>query len=114
MPRLPRPRGRQWAAPSAQEELSLKFANREGDGNNGGSASTASRPTQFRLAARSPYHDNSQIRGAIEPKMTSDQIDAAQRQVDAWRPRRFDELKTLPIALPARPGAQAGLCLAME
>ena len=68
----------------------------------------------FRLAARSPYHDNSQIRGAIEPKMTSDQINAAQRQVDAWRRHSFAELKTLPIALPARPGAQAGLCLAME
>ena len=102
-------------SPQAQEKLSLMFADGETDGNGGTIAvDLVQADSWFRLAARSPYHDNSQIRGAIEPKMTSDQIDAAQRQVDAWRPRRFDELKTLPIALPARPGAQAGLCPAME
>ena len=49
----------------------------------------------FRLAARNPFHDNSQIRGAIEPKMTSDEMDAAKRLVDAWRPREFADLKLI-------------------
>jgi hypothetical protein len=54
----------------------------------------------FRLAARSPYHDNSQIRASIEPKMTTAQMDEAKKLVDAWHPRTAQELKSLPIALP--------------
>ncbi|MEP7031855.1 MAG: tetratricopeptide repeat protein [Pseudolabrys sp.] len=54
----------------------------------------------FRLAARSLYHDNSQIRAMIEPKMTTAQIDDAKRLVEAWRPRKVDELKSIAIPLP--------------
>ena len=43
----------------------------------------------FRLAARSPYHDNSQIRAMIEPQMTTSQIDEAKRRVEAWPRARF-------------------------
>jgi len=101
-------------SPQAQEKLSLMFANGESDGNGGTiAADLVQADTWFRLAARSPFHDNSQIRGAIEPKMTSDQIDAAKRQVDAWRPREFGELKTLSIALPGSAGASPRLCPAM-
>ena len=54
----------------------------------------------FRLAARSPYHDNSQIRAMIEPQMTTEQLGEAKRLIDAWRPRTVQESKTIPIPLP--------------
>jgi TPR repeat protein len=54
----------------------------------------------FRLAARSPYHDNSQIRAMIEPKMTTAQMDEAKKLVEAWRPRTAQELKGVTITLP--------------
>jgi hypothetical protein len=99
--------------PRAQEQLSLNFTREEADerGVRIG-ADLVQADYWFRLAARSPYHDNSQIRGAIEPKMTSDDLDAAKRLVAAWRPRNFDELRTLPIALPpAKAGdASQGNC----
>ncbi len=99
--------------PRAQEQLSLNFTRDEADqrGMRIG-ADLIQADYWFRLAARSPYHDNSQIRGEIEPKMTSDDLDAAKRLVAAWRPRDFDELKTLPIALPPAKagGASPGNC----
>jgi TPR repeat protein len=99
--------------PRAQEKLSLTFEQGETDGRVAIAADLIQADTWFRLAARNPFHDNSQIRGAIEPKMTSDEMDAAKRLVDAWRPRPFAELKTLPIALPAPTGAPPRLCPAM-
>ena len=69
--------------------------------------------SEFRLAARSPFHDNSQIRAMIEPQMTTDQLNEAKRLVEAWQPREAEELKMLEIALPAAPGAPARLCPAM-
>ena len=59
----------------------------------------------FRLAARSPYHDNSQIRAMIEPHMTTVQPGEAKRLVELWRPRQFEELKVMTIAMPASAGA---------
>ena len=99
--------------PSAQEKLSQTFEQGETDGHVTIAADLVQADYWFRLAARSPFHDNSQIRSAIEPKMTSDQMDAAQRLVDAWQPHEFAELKTLPIALPAPVGATPRLCPAM-
>ncbi len=66
----------------------------------------------FRLAARSPFHDNSQIRAAIEPNMTTDEIGAAKRLIDGSRPHSFEEIKSLDIPLPTavRGGASAGKC----
>jgi hypothetical protein len=43
----------------------------------------------FRLAARSPYHNNSQIRAMIEPKMTTAQLDDVKRQFASWRAHTF-------------------------
>ena len=100
--------------PRAQEKLSLTFEQGETDGRVAIAADLVQADYWFRLAARSPFHDNSQIRGAIEPNMTSDQMDAVKRLVDAWRPRPFAELKTLPIALPAAAGAAPRLCPAMS
>jgi TPR repeat protein len=57
----------------------------------------------FRLAARSPYHDNSQIRSSIEPKMTTDQMDEAKRLFDAWHAKTLAEVKAMTIALPVAP-----------
>jgi TPR repeat protein len=96
--------------PRAQEKFSLTFEQGETDGRVTIAADLIQADAWFRLAARNPFHDNSQIRGAIEPKMTSDEMDAAKRLVDAWRPREFAELKTLPIALPAPAGASPRLC----
>ena len=99
--------------PRAQEKLSLTFEQGETDGRVTIAADLIQADYWFRLAARNPFHDNSQIRGAIEPKMTSDDMEVAKRLVDAWRPRTFDGLKTLPIALPAPAGASPRLCPAM-
>ncbi len=54
----------------------------------------------LRLAAQSPYHDNSQLRARIEPRMTTEQLDAVKGQFTAWKPKTFEELKLLTIALP--------------
>jgi hypothetical protein len=53
------------------------------------------------------------IRAMIEPQMTTDQLNEAKRLVEAWQPRKAEELKMLEIALPAAPGAPARLCPAM-
>ena len=85
----------------AQEKLSMVFASGETDERGG-----AIRPDLvqadlwFRLAARSPYHDNSQIRAMIEPNMTTEQMNDAKSLVEAWRPRSFAEVKSLDIAMP--------------
>lgn len=55
----------------------------------------------FRIAARSPYHDNSQIRAAIEPEMTTEQLNQAKRLFEAWYPRTIQDVKTLTISLPS-------------
>jgi len=54
----------------------------------------------FKLAAQSPYHNNSQIRSSIEPKMTTAQLDDVKRQVGAWQPKKYEDLKTLSISMP--------------
>ena len=54
----------------------------------------------FRLAARSPYHDNSQIRAMVEPKMTTDQLNEAKKLFDAWHPSTLQELKATTLKLP--------------
>ena len=85
----------------AQEKLSMVFASGESDEHG-----AAIRPDLvqadlwFRLAARSPYHDNSQIRAMIEPNMTTEQMNDAKSLVDAWRPHSLADLKSLEIAMP--------------
>jgi TPR repeat protein len=48
----------------------------------------------FRLGARDPDYDNSQVRGAIEPKMTTAQLDQVRRMIEAWRRLDFEQMKT--------------------
>jgi TPR repeat protein len=86
----------------AQEKLSMMFA--EGERDDRGtviSIDLIQADLWFRLAARSPYHDNSQIRAMIEPQMTTSQMDEAKRLAAVWRPRTVEELRTITIPLPA-------------
>ncbi|MGZ5855575.1 MAG: tetratricopeptide repeat protein [Xanthobacteraceae bacterium] len=84
----------------AHEKLSLIFADGEKDERTVIAADLVQADLWFKLAARSPYHDNSQIRAAIEPKMTTDQQNEARRLFDAWRPVALQDLKTTVIKLP--------------
>jgi TPR repeat protein len=100
----------------AQEKLSMMFAQGEKDDHGTVIAiDLIQADLWFRLAARNPYHNNSQIRSMIEPKMTTDQLGQAKRLFDAWRPRTVQDLRTLAIPFPAATpnGASPRDCAAM-
>jgi len=101
--------------PQAQEELSMVFARGEKDEYDTViPIDLVQADLWFRLAARSPYHDNSQIRAMIEPQMTTEQLGEAKRLVEAWRPRKIGDLKAITIALPAAaPNGVSRSCPAM-
>ena len=61
----------------------------------------------FRLAARSPWHDNPQIRASIEPHMTTAQLDEARRQAASWHPLPLPEVMALDIPLPVTSAGQS-------
>jgi hypothetical protein len=52
----------------------------------------------FRLAARDPWHDNPQVRGVIEPKMTSAQLDETRKLVAAWHALSLPEVMAMEIS----------------
>jgi hypothetical protein len=54
----------------------------------------------FRLGARDPEYDNSQVRGGIEPKMTTVQLDEVKIMVADWHKLDFEQMKTTKIAVP--------------
>ena len=88
-----------WAP--AQEQLAMNFAGGQSDDHGAKiSVDLVQADTWFRLGARNPFHNLSSIRARVEPKMTTDEMNEAKRLVEAWRPRTFDELKTLTIAFP--------------
>jgi TPR repeat protein len=98
----------------AQEKLSTIFA--EGEKDSRGTVvaiDLIQADFWFRLAARSPYHDNSQIRSMIEPNMTTEQLNEAKHLFEAWHPRTAQELKAITIALPAPGGAFPRNCPTM-
>ncbi len=100
----------------AQEKLALTFALGERD-NRGAALAVdlVQADLWLRVAARSPFHNNSQIRARIEPNMTSDQLNEAKRLFQAWRPVRFEELKRMSFSLPAAMTSPApGACAAMN
>ncbi|MDB5515219.1 MAG: hypothetical protein JWQ17_1977, partial [Tardiphaga sp.] len=98
----------------AQEKLSTIFAAGEKDSRGTEIAiDLVQADLWFRLAARSPYHDNSQIRSMIEPNMTTDQLNETKRLFEAWRPRTPQELRAIAIALPAANGAAPRNCPAI-
>jgi TPR repeat protein len=62
----------------------------------------------LRLAARSPFHDNSSIRYSIESKMNSAQLDEAKKRAADWHPRPLAEVLAMqidppPVAAAKRP-----------
>ncbi len=58
----------------------------------------------FRLGARDSEYDNSQVRGAIEPKLTTAQLDQVKQRIAGWKTRfRADEDR--PGRRPQRRGA---------
>jgi len=54
----------------------------------------------FRLGARDSEYDNSQVRGAIEPKLTTAQLDQVKQRIADWKRLDFEQMKTAPIAVP--------------
>jgi hypothetical protein len=54
----------------------------------------------FRLGARDSEYDNSQVRGAIEPKMTTAQLDQVKKMVKDWHKLDFEQMKATKIAIP--------------
>jgi TPR repeat protein len=54
----------------------------------------------FRLGARNREYDNSQVRGAIEPKLTTAQLDQVKKMVAGWHPLDFEQMKATPITIP--------------
>ncbi len=85
----------------AQEKLALTFALGDKDRRAVLAVDLIQADLWLRVAARSPFHDNSQIRARIEPNLTSDQLNEAKRLFQAWRPMRFEEVKLMSLALPA-------------
>jgi TPR repeat protein len=84
----------------AQEKLSMLLA--QGDKDDRGTViapDLVQADLWFRLTARNPFHDNSQIRAMIEPHMTTDQLNEAKRQFEAWHARTLAELKTMTLTL---------------
>lgn len=58
----------------------------------------------FRLGARNPEYNNSQVRAAIEPKLTTAQLDQAKKMVAGWRELDFERMKAKAIAVPGKEG----------
>jgi hypothetical protein len=58
----------------------------------------------FRLGARDATYNNSQVRAAIEPKLTTAELEQAKKQVAAWKPLDLQQLKATPIKIPGPEG----------
>lgn len=54
----------------------------------------------FRVAARSPFHDNPSIRLSIESKMTSVELEEAKKLAADWHPRPLQEVLAMTIDPP--------------
>jgi TPR repeat protein len=92
-------------APRSQEALSTLLA--DGASVNGRTVIEPD-PIQadmwFRIAARSPFHDNPNIRHSIEGNMTSAQLDAAKKLAADWHPRPLAEVLAMTIDPPPLKG----------
>jgi hypothetical protein len=54
----------------------------------------------FRLGARDRAYDNSQVRGAIEPKLTTAQLDQVKQRIADWHKLDFEQMKATRITVP--------------
>jgi TPR repeat protein len=58
----------------------------------------------FRLGARDPEYNNSQVRAGIEPKMMTAQLEEARKWVTAFHALDFQKMKATEIPVPGQPG----------
>ena len=58
----------------------------------------------FRLGASNPEYNNSQVRAAIEPKLTTAELEQAKKLAADWHPLDFERLKATQIPVPGREG----------
>jgi TPR repeat protein len=87
-----RVRAAQMGSTLAQYELALMLTRRSSDSRgNVIEPDLVQADFWFRLGARSPDYNNSQVRGAIEPKLTTAQLDQAKKLVAGWRQLDFDQ-----------------------
>jgi TPR repeat protein len=85
----------------AQYELALMLSRDNSDRRgNAFAADLVQADFWFRLGAREPDYDNSQVRGAIEPKMTTAQLDQAKKMVADWRKLDFAGMQAAKITIP--------------
>jgi TPR repeat protein len=83
----------------AQYELALIFSRGEHDSKgNDMPRDLIQADFWFRLGARNPEYDNSQVRGSVEPNMTTAQTDEAKARVAAWHKFDFAHMKAAKIA----------------
>jgi TPR repeat protein len=89
----------------AQYELALRLIDRHSD-NRGNvlEPDLVQADVWFRLGARDPSYNNSQVRAAIEPKLTTAQLDEARRRVAAWHALDFEKMKAAEIPVPGQAG----------
>jgi hypothetical protein len=64
----------------------------------------------FRLGARDREYNNSQVRGTIEPKLTTAQLDQVEKMIADWHKLDFEQMKATPITVP---GNERRTCLPM-
>jgi TPR repeat protein len=58
----------------------------------------------FRLGARSSDYDNSQVRAAIEPKLTTAQLEQVKKRLGDWRKLDFEGMTATAITVPGNEG----------
>jgi hypothetical protein len=89
----------------AQYELALRLTDRQTD-NRGNvlEPDLVQADVWFRLGARDPSYNNSQVRAAIEPKMTTAQLDEARKRVADFHALDFQKMKATEIPIPGQSG----------
>jgi TPR repeat protein len=89
----------------AQYELALMLSRSNSDSRgNVIEADLVHADAWFRLAARDTRYNNSQVRAAIEPKLTTAELEQAKKLASDWRELDFNQLKATAINAPGREG----------
>ena len=85
----------------AQYELALMLSRRNSDSlGNVIEPDLVQADFWFRLGARDREYDNSQVRGSIEPKLTTAQLDQVKKRIAAWHKLDFEQMKATQITVP--------------
>ncbi len=86
---------------AAQYDLALMLSRGEHDDRGAIPRDLIQADFWFRLGARDPEYDNSQVRGAIEPNMTTAQLDEVKKRLAGWHKFDFAQVKAAKIAASA-------------